>query len=174
MTQIVPPQHHHNEKYTLLLLPCSYLAHIYPAPALLPPCCSPAPTLSLPSSYPATYITIRRSSPPWARLVLGTPRGVRLRRQWASAPQCAEQEEERQEEEVANSKNNSVQHNTTDIRPLSTTYIEPLSTTEYHLVPLGTTSTAQYHLVSPTTTWYHFFFRPNRAPDRQRKERALG
>ena len=64
---------------------------------------------------------------------------------------------------MANSKNNSVQHNTTDIRPLSTTYIEPLSTTEYHLVPLGTTSTAHYHLVSPTTTWYHFFFRPNRA-----------
>ena len=124
-----------------LFLPCAYIL-----------CCSPAPTLSLPSSYPATYITIRRSSPPWARLVLGTPRGVRLRRQWASAPQCAEQEEERQEEEVANSKNNSVQHNTTDIRPLSTTYIEPLSTTEYHLVPLGTTSTAQYHLVSPTTT----------------------
>ena len=55
-------------------------------------------------------------------------------------------------EAAKDSKNNSVQHNTTDIRPLSTTYIEPLSTTEYHLVPLGTTSTAQYHLVSPTTT----------------------
>ena len=59
---------------------------------------------------------------------------------------------------MANSKNNSVQHNTTDIILLSTTYIEPLSTTEYHLVPLGTTSTAQYHLVSLSTIWFRFRF----------------
>ena len=151
MTQIVPPQPHHSHTTARSIPCCSYPVPTLRIYTLLLPGSYSLPTLLLPC-----HITIRRnfrrSSPPWARLVLGTPRGVRLRRQWASAPQCAEQEEERQEEEVANNKNNSVQHNTTDIIPLSTTYIEPLSTTEYHLVPLGTTSTAQYHLVLPTTT----------------------
>ena len=103
MTQIVPPQPHHSHTTS-----CSYLALTLFLPCAYIPCSCPAPTLLLPGSYSLPtlllpcHITIcrnfRRSSPPWARLVLGTPRGVRLIRQWASASQCAEQEEERQEE----------------------------------------------------------------------------